>query len=106
MTVPSVVAGVAEDEDLPAAHAHPAAAVGGPHHVSGVAPDDDDHERSWFVYVVELPEGADREAVIRVLGPDGQAEARRVGSAPRDDRAQAGMQGQAATDQMRRSPVR
>ena len=28
-------------------------------------PDDDDHERSWFVYVVELPEGADREAVIR-----------------------------------------
>ena len=27
-------------------------------------PDDEDHRRSWFVYVVALPEGADREAVI------------------------------------------
>lgn len=38
-------------------------------------PDDDDHGRSWFVYVVELPEGTDREAVIGVL------EARGIGTA-------------------------
>lgn len=38
-------------------------------------PDDEDHERSWFVYVFELPEEADREAVIRVL------EERRIGTA-------------------------
>ena len=30
-------------------------------------PDDDDHQRSWFVYVVALPEGTDREAVIVAL---------------------------------------
>jgi perosamine synthetase len=29
--------------------------------------DDDDHVRSWFVYVVELPDGSDREAVIESL---------------------------------------
>jgi perosamine synthetase len=29
--------------------------------------------RSWFVYVVQLPEGADREAVIEVLGEQGIA---------------------------------
>ncbi len=39
-------------------------------------PDDDDHERSWFVYVVELPEGADREAAIRVLEERGIGTAR------------------------------
>ena len=39
-------------------------------------PDDDDHERSWFVYVVELPEGANREAVIRVLEEQGIGTAR------------------------------
>lgn len=39
-------------------------------------PDDDDHERSWFVYVVELPAGSDREAVIRVLETRGIGTAR------------------------------
>jgi perosamine synthetase len=39
-------------------------------------PDDDDHERSWFVYVVELPEGTDREAVIAVLEAHGIGTAR------------------------------
>jgi dTDP-4-amino-4,6-dideoxygalactose transaminase len=29
--------------------------------------DDDDHRRSWFVYVVELPEGSDRAAVAEEL---------------------------------------
>jgi perosamine synthetase len=38
--------------------------------------DDDDHERSWFVYVVELPEEADREAVIAVLEDHGIGTAR------------------------------
>jgi perosamine synthetase len=36
-------------------------------------PDDADHERSWFVYVVELPRGIDRDAVIRRLGAEGIA---------------------------------
>jgi perosamine synthetase len=39
-------------------------------------PDDADHVRSWFVYVVELPAGADREAVIAVLGDRGVGTAR------------------------------
>jgi perosamine synthetase len=39
-------------------------------------PDDDDHERSWFVYVVELPEDVDREAVIAVLQEHGIGTAR------------------------------
>ncbi len=39
-------------------------------------PDDADHERSWFVYVVELPEDADREAVIAVLEQDSIGSAR------------------------------
>jgi perosamine synthetase len=39
-------------------------------------PDDADHERSWFVYVVELPEGADREAVIASLEEHGIGTAR------------------------------
>lgn len=39
-------------------------------------PDDEDHERSWFVYVVELPEAADREAVISVLEKRGIGSAR------------------------------
>jgi perosamine synthetase len=36
-------------------------------------PDDADHERSWFVYVVKLPRDFDRDAVIRRLGQDGIA---------------------------------
>ena len=38
--------------------------------------DDADHERSWFVYVVTLPAGADREAVIASLTADGVQTAR------------------------------
>jgi perosamine synthetase len=36
-------------------------------------PDDPDHERSWFVYVVKLPRGADRDGVIGRLAADGIA---------------------------------
>jgi perosamine synthetase len=36
-------------------------------------PNDADHERSWFVYVVKLPRGIDRDGVIRRLGEDGIA---------------------------------
>ena len=38
--------------------------------------DDADHERSWFVYVVALPAGADREAVIAELDARGVQTAR------------------------------
>ena len=38
--------------------------------------DDHDHRRSWFVYVVELDEGTDREAVIASLEREGIASAR------------------------------
>ena len=38
--------------------------------------DDADHVRSWFVYVVKLPEGCDREAVIAALDRDGIATSR------------------------------
>jgi perosamine synthetase len=37
--------------------------------------DDDDHVRSWFVYVVKLPEGADRDSVAARLGERGVATA-------------------------------
>jgi perosamine synthetase len=39
-------------------------------------PDDEDHLRSWFVYVVELPEGTDRERVIVALAAQGVQTAR------------------------------
>jgi dTDP-4-amino-4,6-dideoxygalactose transaminase len=38
-------------------------------------PDDEDHERSWFVYVVKLPQGVDRDAVMRRLADEGIATA-------------------------------
>ena len=38
--------------------------------------DDDRHERSWFVYVVALPRGTDREAVIASLDAAGVQTAR------------------------------
>ena len=38
--------------------------------------DDDDHVRSWFVYVVKLPVGVDRERVIAELEARGVASAR------------------------------
>ena len=37
--------------------------------------DDDDHVRSWFVYVVKLPSGADRDEVMAQLGSAGIATA-------------------------------
>ena len=37
--------------------------------------DDADHERSWFVYVVKLPEGADRNAVMARMSEQGVASA-------------------------------
>jgi dTDP-4-amino-4,6-dideoxygalactose transaminase len=37
--------------------------------------DDDDHVRSWFVYVVKLPAGVDRGAVMARLAEDGIATA-------------------------------
>ena len=39
------------------------------------APDDADHERSWFVYVVKLPAGVDRDGVMRSLADEGIATA-------------------------------
>jgi perosamine synthetase len=36
-----------------------------------LAPDDEDHERSWFVYVVKLATGVDRDEVIERLDGDG-----------------------------------
>jgi perosamine synthetase len=38
-------------------------------------PDDDDHVRSWFVYVVKLPQGVDRDAVAARLSDQGVASA-------------------------------
>jgi len=38
-------------------------------------PDDDDHVRSWFVYVVRLPAGADRDAVASRMRERGVATA-------------------------------
>jgi dTDP-4-amino-4,6-dideoxygalactose transaminase len=38
-------------------------------------PDDADHVRSWFVYVVKLPEGADRDGVAARLSEQGVASA-------------------------------
>ena len=39
-------------------------------------PDDEQHERSWFVYVVALPEESDREMVIAELSARGIQTAR------------------------------
>jgi perosamine synthetase len=44
--------------------------------VRTLAADDADHARSWFVYVVELDEGIDREAVIAALELEGIGTAR------------------------------
>jgi dTDP-4-amino-4,6-dideoxygalactose transaminase len=33
--------------------------------------DDADHKRSWFVYVIKLAEGVDREAVLQSLSAQG-----------------------------------
>src|SRR5207245_2430113 len=38
--------------------------------------DDEDHLRSWFVYVVVLPEGSDREHVVGELERQGVASSR------------------------------
>jgi perosamine synthetase len=39
--------------------------------VETLAPDDDDHVRSWFVYVVKLAHGIDRDAVTAHLAAEG-----------------------------------
>ena len=42
--------------------------------VDGIEPphaDDADHKRSWFVYVVKVAEGIDRDAVLERLGAQG-----------------------------------
>ena len=36
-----------------------------------LAPDDEDHKRSWFVYVIKLASGIDRDRVIRALEEQG-----------------------------------
>ncbi len=36
-------------------------------------PDDDDHVRSWFVYVVKLPQGVDRDGMLARLAAQGIA---------------------------------
>jgi perosamine synthetase len=41
--------------------------------VEVLAPDDEDHQRSWFVYVVELAAEVDRDRVIDELGQAGVA---------------------------------
>ncbi len=43
--------------------------------VETLAADDDDHVRSWFVYVVKLPYGLDRERVMAALAAEGIASA-------------------------------
>jgi perosamine synthetase len=37
--------------------------------------DDDEHERSWFVYVVKLPSGVDRDGIMQRLAGEGIATA-------------------------------
>jgi perosamine synthetase len=34
-------------------------------------PDDEDHRRSWFVYVPKLARGTDRDRVLELLGEEG-----------------------------------
>jgi perosamine synthetase len=46
--------------------------------VTALKADDADHRRSWFVYVVELAEGLDRERVMASLRADGVATAEYV----------------------------
>ena len=41
--------------------------------VEAPLPDDDDHRRSWFVYVVKLAPGVDRNGVMARLGEEGVA---------------------------------
>ncbi len=46
--------------------------------VQPLAADDADHERSWFVYVIRLAEGVDRDRVMAALRTDGIATAEYV----------------------------
>jgi len=45
--------------------------IGGVDGVEAPLADDVDHKRSWFVYVVKLAEGVDREAVLQSLSAQG-----------------------------------
>jgi perosamine synthetase len=47
--------------------------LGGIEGVEVPAPDDEDHVRSWFVYVVRLADGSDRDAVMARLTDEGIA---------------------------------
>ena len=64
------------DEILPAradVAARYAELLAGVERVEAPLPDDDDHRRSWFVYVVKLERGIDRNGVIARLGEEGIA---------------------------------
>ena len=64
------------DEILPAradVAARYAELLAGVELVEAPLPDDDDHRRSWFVYVVKLERGLDRNAVIARLAKEGIA---------------------------------
>ncbi len=64
------------DEILPAradVAARYAELLAGVERVEAPLPDDDDHRRSWFVYVVKLERGIDRNEVIARLGEEGIA---------------------------------
>ena len=64
------------DEILPAradVAARYAELLAGVERVEAPLPDDDDHCRSWFVYVVKLERGIDRNEVIARLGEEGIA---------------------------------
>jgi perosamine synthetase len=47
--------------------------LAGVHGVEAPLPDDADHRRSWFVYVVKLARGVDRNGVMARLGEEGIA---------------------------------
>jgi dTDP-4-amino-4,6-dideoxygalactose transaminase len=64
------------DEILPAradVAARYAELLAGVERVEAPLPDDDDHRRSWFVYVVKLERGIDRNGVIARLAEEGIA---------------------------------
>ena len=58
-------------------------------------PDDATHERSWFVYVVKLPTGVDREAVITALDDRGVQTARYLPFVNAPERVRAAVRQQA-----------
>jgi dTDP-4-amino-4,6-dideoxygalactose transaminase len=61
---------LAARSEVAARYAQLLAAVGG---VEAPLPDDEDHRRSWFVYVVKLAQGVDRNGVMARLVEEGVA---------------------------------